>query len=60
MLEVQIDGIANTYQWYLDGIEIEGLTSKTIELSDSGTYKCIVKNTKLPDLTVESEEFIVD
>jgi Secretion system C-terminal sorting domain/Leucine Rich repeats (2 copies) len=57
ILEVIVDGTANTYQWFLDENKINGATRKNYKLGENGIYKCVVKGNILHLLTLESEEF---
>ena len=58
-LEVMTPGSANTYQWYRNENIIEDENFTTLDITKNGKYKCKVKNTLLPDLTLESEEIMV-
>jgi len=58
-LEIITPGSANTYQWYRNENIIEDENFTTLDITKNGKYKCKVKNTLLPDLTLESEEIMV-
>ncbi len=63
-LQVNVGGEHNLYQWECDGIDIEGATESTYEItsasvSDSGTYICRITNTVATDLTLYSRPFHV-
>ncbi|NGP78192.1 hypothetical protein G3570_16250, partial [Balneolaceae bacterium YR4-1] len=58
------DGIVthadNQYQWQKDGVNISGATSRSLTLSnaqssDAGTYRLVVTNPNISDLTLTSE-----
>ena len=54
----------NVYQWQKDGSDISGATDRTLtisgaEASDAGTYRLVVTNPGVPNLTLISEEISV-
>ena len=60
-MEFTVDGTANLYQWYKDGVAISGAngTSYTINsytATDDGLYTLKVTNTLVPGVTLESKE----
>jgi len=64
-LSVVTGGTYNTYQWYKDGIAINGATNNTLELSniqltDAGVYTCEVNNIYFSDLTLVTENYNVN
>jgi Leucine Rich Repeat len=59
MLEVITPGSANTYQWYRNENALQNGKSAILNITKNGKYKCEVRNTLLPDLTLESEEITV-
>jgi len=57
VLSAKIDGENNTYQWYKDNEKVVGETGEEIT-AGTGEYYCVVKNTKLPNLTIKSNVVI--
>lgn len=62
---IPVGGSANNYQWYKDGSAISGQTSDTFfiessALSDAGTYFLEITNDLVSDLTLQTENIIVD
>lgn len=58
-LSVTVGGTTNQYQWFHDGVKIEGAedslyTIDTVIPSDSGAYTCQITNTIATDLTLYS------
>ena len=71
VLTAEISGYANAeYQWYKDGVKIDGATEATIsitDVADSGTYRCDitvmhagVAVTKSAEQTVTIDVFVID
>ncbi|WP_064966589.1 leucine-rich repeat domain-containing protein [Tenacibaculum ovolyticum] len=55
----------NTYQWYKDGVAIGGATNTTYQitgttLADVGTYYCEVKNTNVPNISLQRNTIILN
>jgi len=55
----------NAYQWQKDGTNISGATSRSLTIagaqdSDAGTYRLIVTNSNIPDLTLTSKAITID
>ena len=63
MLDAHIQGNKNTYQWYKNGMLIEGAVSTKYIINNSvnevGTYICKVKNSVVPKLILETNEVII-
>jgi len=64
MLNVPADGSSNRYQWFRSGNAIPGATSDSYDvtsatLDDSGVYILEIRNTILPELTLQSEPIAV-
>lgn len=62
---LHVGGSANIYQWYKEGTAVSGQTSNTFfvssaNISDAGTYTLEITNTIATELTLYSEEIIVD
>jgi Leucine-rich repeat (LRR) protein len=56
---VEVGGTANIYQWYKDGSAIVGADSNiytigSLALSDAGSYSCVITNSIVTDLTLNS------
>ncbi|MFC5044800.1 T9SS type A sorting domain-containing protein [Aquimarina hainanensis] len=63
-ITTQVGGENNLYQWYKDGVSIEGATTKTLEknnisLEESGIYYCTVSNSLITGFSIQKERFIV-
>lgn len=64
-ISVTVGGVNNTYQWYLDGVEIVGATSTSYTIAsfddaiDEGTYHCEIENTVATALTLISEDIVL-
>jgi len=55
----------NAYQWQKGGTNISGATSRSLTIagaqdSDAGTYRLIVTNPNIPDLTLTSKAITID
>lgn len=65
-LTTNIDGSANHYQWFKDGVAITGITSNAdypinnVQISDAGDYYCVVTNDFFPNLTLTSQTITVN
>ncbi|SMO50641.1 leucine-rich repeat domain-containing protein [Gracilimonas mengyeensis] len=64
MFGIDLDYEGNQYQWYKDGVLLEGETATEISIShitesDYGIYVAEVTNASLPDLTLASEPIAV-
>ncbi|MEM1127032.1 MAG: T9SS type A sorting domain-containing protein [Bacteroidota bacterium] len=60
-----VGGLQNTYQWYREGVRVEGATTPTLTLSsvrtsDAGTYWLEVSNTQATELILVSRRIRVD
>jgi M6 family metalloprotease-like protein len=63
-LKATVGGTSNQYQWQKDGMQLTGktdstLTFESLTVEDGGDYVCMVTNTKVPKLIMESEPFKV-
>lgn len=54
-----IDGTATVYEWFKDGAKIDGVTTSKYTPTDPGVYTCNMTNTKLPGLTLSTNEVTV-
>lgn len=60
-LDISLQDIRNTYQWYKDDVVIVNATDSFYVTSDIGNYQCIVTNTDFSALTLASAmTFIYD
>jgi len=60
----QVDGTANNYEWFKDGVAIPGETAEVLDLSpvgldDAGDYFMQVSSTALPSLIMTTQAFQV-
>ena len=58
-LSCEAGGMNTTYQWYKNGLEIDGATDPSLELTnlqvtDIGDYSCAAQNVDFPELTLNS------
>lgn len=58
-------GVNNEYQWYKDGILIDGAVNESYIIEnavneDAGEYICKVTNSSIPDLILESNPIIIE
>ena len=60
ILSAKMEGEFNIYQWYKDGKEIEGETNIEIVATTSGSFYCIVGNTKLGNLKFQSNTLEIE
>ncbi|MFK5878807.1 MAG: T9SS type A sorting domain-containing protein [Flavobacteriaceae bacterium] len=64
MNAVPVSGLSNLYQWYKDGVAINGETTNILQLtnfqvSQSGEYSCEVTSTIVSGLSITAGTFIV-
>src|SRR3990172_5191534 len=62
LLSVNVGGRYNVYQWFKDGVAINGATETTYRLqnanlNDASQYRCSVTNTLVTGLTIISRRF---
>ncbi|GEM_PF-2948406 len=54
-----IDGTATVYEWFKGGVKIDGVTASKYTPTDPGVYMCSMTNTKLPALTLKTNNVTV-
>ncbi len=64
-LDGLVGGTSNFYQWYLNGVWIDGETMPSLlispaEISHAGSYTCLVSNLLVNELTLERNPIIVN
>ncbi|RLD27049.1 MAG: hypothetical protein DRI54_01735, partial [Bacteroidetes bacterium] len=64
-ITITVGGSANEYQWFRDGVEIDGATSDNLVIAnvitaDIGTYYLRITNPLVPLLTLYSDDILVD
>jgi len=64
-ITIPVGGSANEYQWFRDGVEIDGATSDnlvvaSVSTADIGTYYLRITNPAVPLLTLYSDDILVD
>jgi len=62
---LEVGGSANSYQWFKNGAPVDGQTSNTFYIetaaaNDAGTYVLQITNSIAEELTLTSEDIVVD
>jgi len=63
-MSLQTEGVFNTYQWQRNTLDLPNATFTNLifertKAEDAGSYRCLVKNTKFPDLTLQTKTITV-
>jgi hypothetical protein len=64
-ISIQVGGSANQYQWVKDEVDIDGATTdnlviENVSVADIGTYYLNITSALVPDLTLRSDDILVD
>jgi Leucine-rich repeat (LRR) protein len=57
--EASIDGSPSVFEWYLNGVKIEGGAQSTYTPTIDGEYHCMMTNEKFPGLTLTTNTITV-